>query len=79
MIYSFLENHYGLKKNEIHLRPEAFDKAIEQIFGKASKTLELKIIEKIRLKYPNFIFPKNPENNLADFISRLRTHLESEG
>ena len=77
-VYSFLENQCGLKKDEIPLRPAEFDEAIEKIFGKASKMLELKIIERICLKYPNFIFPKDREIKLADLVSRLRSYLTSE-
>ena len=48
--YSYLENKYGIGKEQIPSMIEGFTDAIESIFGDAAKLVELKIMEKLQSK-----------------------------
>jgi len=64
-IYFHLENKFSVPKQDIPDRVEDFSNALEQIFGQASKQLEILIIkhlhQKINLNYkwagPNWLVP----------------------
>lgn len=55
MLFFHLEKSYSLKKHEIIVKPDAFEAAIQQIFGDGAKVLEKLILKsmysKLGLKY----------------------------
>lgn len=55
-VYSYLENKYGIRKEQIPSMIEVFTNAIESIFGDAAKLVELKIIEKLQSKVKGFAY-----------------------
>lgn len=59
VIYLQLEKTFKIRKNEIALRIEDFANAIEQIFGAGAKLIELRIIEALHGKIPDFVFFPN--------------------
>jgi len=67
-VYSLLENHYGLSKNEIPHKIEAFAYAIEQTFGLAAQLIEIKVMKKLHTKFKNVYTPIKAEANF------LRVH-----
>ena len=78
-IYNHLENRFGIKKDEIPFKVEAFADAIEQIFGSVGKLIEIKIIERLHAKYEDFSYiPEKGDLNFAEFICNLQHHLEFE-
>jgi len=60
LIYHYLENHFGLKREDIPKKPEMFCKGLALIFGeKGADIIEKWIVEKLRrsfnLKHPSKI------------------------
>lgn len=51
VIYFHLESKFGVKKEEILNRPEAFSKALHSIFGRGAKEIERLIVQKIQEKF----------------------------
>ena len=78
-IYRYLENRYGMKKEEIPFKIEDFASAIEQIFGSVAKLIEIKIMERLHAKYEDFSYsPQKGDLNFTEFIYNLQHHLELE-
>jgi len=74
--YCYLRNNYGINEDEIPYKIEDFARAIEQIFGSAAKLIEIKIIERLHLRYKDFFYvPEKGELNFVDFEYNLRHHL----
>jgi len=69
-VYTYLEKRFGLRKDEIPDRPEAFSKGLFSLFGSASRPLELKIVKKL---YNRLGMEFKPESdfNFADTIAGL--------
>ncbi|MCW4045887.1 MAG: hypothetical protein NWE94_10285 [Candidatus Bathyarchaeota archaeon] len=81
-IYAQLKETFKIKKREIPIKLEEFANAIEQIFGPGARFIELKIIEKLHQKTPNFLYiPHIKSLVFADYVTNLRrfftiTHCE---
>jgi hypothetical protein len=72
-IYFQLENTFKIKKQEIPLKIEDFANAIEQIFGLGAKFIELKILESLHEKIPNFMYsPKIEDLVFTEYVATLR-------
>jgi hypothetical protein len=79
-VYRHLENRYDLKKEEIPFKIEDFANAFEQIFGSVAKLIEIKILERLHVKYRDFSYvPKKGELNFVEFVYNLQLHLELKG
>lgn len=50
VVLSLLKKNYGLEKNDIPKRPEAFHKMLEEFFGASGRVIENMIIQKITYK-----------------------------
>ena len=75
-VYSYLENKYGIRKEQIPSMIEGFTDAIESIFGDAAKLVELKIIEKLQSKVKGFAYKsKRKETFFAEYLAALQRHL----
>jgi hypothetical protein len=75
-MYSYLENKYRMRKQQIPRMIEDFTNAIELIFGDASKLVELKIIEKLQSKVNGFSYKsKSTEMFFAEYLAALQKHL----
>ena len=75
-MYSFLENNYGMRKDQIPSMIDDFTAAVESLFGDAAKLVELKIIEKVQGKVKGFTYrSKNKEIFFAEYLSALKRHL----
>ncbi len=76
-IYSHLKNAYGINKDDIPSKIEAFANAIEQTFGTVGKLIEIKIIEKLHSQFRDFRFaPKNGELDFVAYLTCLQSRLE---
>ena len=52
VIYFYLEKDFGLKKNEIHEKPETFCRGVSSIFGEeGAKIIEECIIQKMKQSF----------------------------
>ena len=75
-IYSHLEKKSSLNKTGIPANPQAFAKALEDIFGQAALLLEVQIIQKLHGSVQQFkYFPGKAELSLAGYIQSLRDYL----
>ena len=75
-IYFHLENAFKLNKQEIPFKIKDFADAIEQIFGIGAKLIEIKIIEALHRRIPDFMFtPKRSAITLKEYAASLRTFL----
>lgn len=45
VIYRYIENEYGLKREEIPERPEEFLKGLEKMYGPGARVIELNILK----------------------------------
>jgi hypothetical protein len=71
-IYFQLEKTFKIKKTQIPLKIEDFAHAIEQIFGAGAKFIELRIIETLHRKTPNFVyFPKMDDELFTEYVTGL--------
>jgi hypothetical protein len=76
-IYRHLKNHYGIDQDEIHNQIEDFTKAIEQIFGSVAKLIEIKIIERLHVKFDDFSYsPKKEELDFVKYVYGLHEYLQ---
>jgi hypothetical protein len=77
VIYIFLENNYGIKKEQIPRKIEDFSTAIESIFGDAAKLVELKIMEKLQGKAKGFKY-KSRSNEIffTEYLAALQSYLD---
>lgn len=72
-IYYQLNHAFKIKKQEIPFKTAEFADALEQLFGAGAKFIELKIIEKLHKKTPNFVyFPRMGDLVFAEYIESLR-------
>ncbi len=75
-IYSYLENRYSIRKEQIPRMIEDFTDGIESLFGDAAKLVELKIIEKVQDKVKGFCYKsKSKEILFVEYLSELQKHL----
>ena len=77
VIYIFLENNYGIEKEQIPRKIEDFSTAIESIFGDAAKLVELKIMEKLQGKAKGFKY-KSRINEIffTEYLAALQSYLD---
>ena len=75
-IYFHIENIFKIKKDEIPYKIEDFVDAIEQIFGIGAKLIEIRIIEALHKKSPDFMFsPKKGTVIFQEYVASLRIFL----
>ena len=75
-IYFRLENAFKIAKEEIPCRTRDFADAIDQMFGIGAKLIEIRIIEALHKRIPNFtITPKMGVLTLGEYIASLHTYL----
>ena len=75
-IYLHLENVFKIKKEEIPCKIEGFADAIEQIFGVGAKLIEIRIIETLHKRIPEFVFfPKKGDIDFKEYVASLRAFL----
>ena len=71
-LYTQLEAVFGIKKQEIPQKIEAFASALEKIFGASAKLIELRIIEKLHSKIPDFIYsPERKDLEFTEYLENL--------
>ena len=76
-IYRHLKIVYGIDKEDIPNKIEAFASAIEQTFGSVAKLIEIKIIEKLHSQYEEFCYaPKNSQLDFVEYVNDLQNRLE---
>ncbi len=75
-IYRQLESAFGIKKQEIPLKTEAFANSLAAIFGQASKTIEIRIIKELHGKTG---FACKPKKDLVftEYLTELQRYLEA--
>ena len=73
-VYLHLENAFKIKKQEIPFKIEGFADAIEQMFGVGAKLIEIRIIERLHKRIPEFVFfPKKGDVCFKEYVANLRT------
>jgi len=72
-IYLHLEKAFKIKKQEIPCKIEAFVDAIEQIFGFGAKLIEIRIMEALHKRIPEFVFfPEKGDIDFKEYVADLR-------
>jgi hypothetical protein len=72
-IYFQLKHTFKIKKQDIPFKIEDFANALEQIFGAGAKFIELRIIETLHEKIPNFMYsPKIEDLVFIEYVASLR-------
>ena len=75
-IYFHLENAFKIKKQEIPCKIEDFADALEQMFGIGAKLIEIRIIEALYQRIPDFMFySKKGAVIFKEYVVSLRTFL----
>lgn len=75
-VYLRLENDFKIKKQEIPCKIESFADAMEQIFGVGAKLIEIRIIEALHKRIPEFVFfPKKGDVGFKEYVASLRAFL----
>ena len=75
-VYLHLEKTYNIKKQEIPSKMDNFADAIEQMFGIGAKLVEMRIIEALHKRIPEFVFfPIKREIGFKEYLASLRTFL----
>jgi hypothetical protein len=75
-IYAYLENAFKIRKQEIPRKIEDFADAINQMFGIGAKLIEIKIIEAVHKRMPEFMFtPRRGAVMFKEYVASLRTFL----
>ena len=76
-VYIYLENNYGIKKEQIPGKIEGFSEAIESIFGDSANLVELKIIKTLQRKVKGFAYKsKSKESFFSEYLMALHRHLD---
>jgi hypothetical protein len=75
-IYAYLENAFKIRKQEIPCKIEDFADAINQMFGIGAKLIEIKIIEAVHKRMPEFMFtPRRGSVIFKEYVASLRAFL----
>jgi hypothetical protein len=75
-VYLRLEKDFKIKKQEIPCKIESFADAIEQIFGVGAKLIEIRIVESLHKRIPEFVFfPKKGDVDFKEYVASLRAFL----
>ena len=70
--YRHLEDTFKIKKQEIPFKIAGFADAIEQIFGVGAKLIEIRIIETLHRRIPEFVFfPKKGDIDFKEYVTSL--------
>jgi len=73
-IYFYLENSFGLRRNEIPRKPEAFSQNLEVLFKDGSNCIE-KLILKRLYETVGLKFEYREGRRFADYINEVRRFL----
>ena len=72
-IYFHLENHFGVKREEIPCRIEAFAHSMEQIFGLGANFLEILIMKRFHKKAGGrFKWNRSRDFTFAEYVAATR-------
>ena len=74
-IYRHIEMKYQVKPGEIHMRLEAFDKALTGIFGAGAKIVEKLIAKRLYSKL-GLSFVENENWTLVEYVRDAKKHME---
>jgi len=75
-VYRYLENNCRINRREIPCKLDAFVLAIEDLFGKASDLIEMKIMQSLHQLAPEFKFsPREEEFSFLSYVETLRARL----
>ena len=75
-VYRHLENCFKIRKQEIPFKTEEFADAMGQMFGIGAKLVEIKIIETVHKRVPEFKFtPRRGTVVFKEYIANLRAFL----
>jgi hypothetical protein len=75
-IYRYLQNSYGISRKDIPNKVEAFTLALENLFGKASVLIELKIMATLHQSASEFQFSSRAnELSFVCYVEAFRAWL----
>ncbi len=75
-VYQHLENSFKIRKQEIPCKTEEFADAMEQMFGIGAKLVEIRIIEAVHKRVPEFMFtPRRGAVIFKEYVASLRAFL----
>ncbi len=73
-MFNYLEKKLGAERETIGRNPEAFEQAIQAIFGQATLIIEMQIIRALHSSKPNFKFKwSDTAFTFMDYIDALRS------
>ncbi len=75
-IYSFLKNNYSINREDIPYELGKFALALEELFGRSSQLIEIRIIQVLHQNAPSFKFYSSAEEfSLVNYVESLRVCL----
>jgi len=75
-VYAHLENAFKIRKQEIPCKIEDFTDAVGEMFGIGEKLIEIRIIEAVHKRIPEFRFtPRRGAVIFKDYVDSLRAFL----
>jgi hypothetical protein len=75
-VYFHLETTFNIRKKEIPRKIEDFMNALEKIFGVGARLIEIKIIESIHKRVPEFKFTSRTSVvDFGDYVASLQAFL----
>lgn len=75
-VYRHLENSFRIRKQEIPCKTEEFTDAMGQMFGFGAKLVEIRIIEAVHKRVPEFMFtPRTGTVIFKEYVASLRAFL----
>jgi hypothetical protein len=75
-VYHHLENSFKIRKQEIPCKTKDFSDAMGQMFGIGAKLVEIRIIEAVHKRVPDFMFtPRRGAVIFKDYVASLRAFL----
>ena len=75
-VYQHLENAFKIKKTEIPYKTKEFTEAMGNIFGRGAELIEIRIIEAVHKRVPEFMFtPKRGIVIFKEYVDSLHAFL----
>ena len=77
-IYRYLQSNYGIEKKQIPYKIEQFACAIEEIFGFASRVIQIEILKKLHREHQDFSSVSHePDLHFVSYLKSFQSYLEN--
>ncbi len=75
-MYGYLERVHGIRRDEIPAKMDAFVAAVEEVFGQASRLIEIQIMQALHRKVSDFKFAESAGSlSFEAYVRALRLSL----